>query len=174
LSTRPLSAGGRRTGPPDEPPGPTELVWLERTAWLLDDAIRVPIVNWRIGLDPLIGLIPGAGDTVAAIMAAVMLASAAKRGVPGVILARMGINIGVDYLIGLVPFVGDLGDFAFKSNRKNLELLRRHTAELRRPHWSDYLVVTGVFVALAGMFVGGIWLGAVILKAVWGFITTNP
>lgn len=137
---------------------PTELRWLERAAWLLDDAIRVPILNRRIGLDPLLGLLPGAGDTVAALMAATTLLSALKHGVPGITIARMGVNIALDYVIGLVPLLGDLGDFAFKANRRNLELLRRHALAQRKASPGDYLVVGGVALGLGALFAAGIWL----------------
>jgi hypothetical protein len=137
---------------------PTELRWLERAAWLLDDAIRVPILNRRIGLDPLLGLLPGAGDIVAALMAATTLLSALKHGVPGVTIARMGVNIALDYVIGLVPLLGDLGDFAFKANRRNLELLRRHALAQRKASPGDYLVVGGVALGLGALFAAGIWL----------------
>ena len=142
----------------------TALRWLERAAWLLDDAIRVPILNRRIGLDPLIGLIPGAGDTVAALMAATTLFSALKHGVPGVTIARMGVNIALDYLIGLVPLLGDLGDFAFKANRRNLELLRRHALVKRKASAGDYLVVGGVALGLGGLFAGSLWLMVQLLR----------
>ena len=145
-----------------------DLRWLERAAWLLDDAIRVPILNRRIGLDPLLGLFPGAGDTVAALMAATTLVSALKNGVPGITIARMGINIGVDYLIGLVPLLGDLFDFGFKANRRNLELLRRHAAVARKASPGDYLVVGGVLLGLGGLFVAGIWLIVTVLRILLG------
>ena len=142
----------------------TALRWLERAAWLLDDAIRVPVLNRRIGLDPLIGLIPGAGDTVAALMAATTLLSALKHGVPGVTIARMGVNIALDYLIGLVPLLGDLGDFAFKANRRNLELLRRDALGKRKASTGDYLVVGGVALGLGGLFAGSLWLMIQLLR----------
>ena len=144
-----------------------DLRWLERAAWLLDDAIRVPILNRRIGLDPLLGLVPGAGDTVAALMAVTTLASALRHGVPGVVVARMGINIALDYLIGLVPLLGDLGDFGFKANRRNLELLRRHAWVERRPSAGDYFVVGAVGLGLLALFAGGIWLGITAIRALW-------
>ena len=118
----------------------------------------MPILNRRIGLDPLLGLLPGAGDTVAALMAATTLLSALKHGVPGVTIARMGVNIALDYVIGLVPLLGDLGDFAFKANRRNLELLRRHALTQRKASAGDYLVVGGVALGLGALFAAGIWL----------------
>lgn len=144
-----------------------DLRWLERAAWLLDDAIRVPILNRRIGLDPLLGLIPGAGDTVAALMAFTTLTSALRHGIPGVTIARMGINIAFDYITGLVPFLGDLFDFGFKANRKNLELLRRHAVAPRKPTPGDYLVVGAVGLGLLGLFAAGIWLVVTGVRALW-------
>lgn len=146
-------------------PHPPELRWLERAAWLLDDAIRVPILNLRIGLDPLLGLIPGAGDTVAALVAVTTLGSALKHGVPGVTVARMGVNIALDYLIGLIPLLGDLADFGFKANRRNLELLRRHATAPRKPGVGDYLVVGLVGAALLSLFAAGVWLAWLGLRA---------
>lgn len=145
-----------------------ELDWLAKVAWLLDDAIRVPILGWRIGLDPLLGLIPGAGDAVAALMALSTLTAALRHGIPGITIARMGVNIALDYVIGLIPFLGDLGDFGFKSNRKNLELLRRHAASPRKASKSDYLVVAGVAAGLAALFAGGVWVMLLLVRAVLG------
>jgi PPE-repeat protein len=91
-------------------------------------------------------------------MAATTLLSALKHGVPGITIARMGVNIALDYVIGLVPLLGDLGDFAFKANRRNLELLRRHALAQRKASPGDYLVVGGVALGLGALFAAGIWL----------------
>lgn len=147
---------------------PRELDWFAQAAWLLDDAIRVPLLGWRIGLDPLLGLIPGAGDAIAALMALSTLAAALRHGIPGITIARMGVNIALDYLIGLIPVIGDLGDFGFKSNRKNLELLRRHAAAPRQASQADYLVVGGVAAGLALLFAGGVWVTVLLARAVLG------
>lgn len=92
---------------------------------LTDDAIRLPIINYRIGFDPLIGLIPGAGDTVGFVLSAYLLLEARRLGVPGNVLVRMLGNVVLDALVGAVPLVGDLFDFAFKANRRNMNLLER-------------------------------------------------
>lgn len=92
----------------------------------LDDWIPVPGTNWRIGLDGLIGLIPGVGDTVTFLVSGVVLAAAVRHRLPiGVILRMLG-NLGVDLVVGAVPVAGDLFDFAWKANRKNLQLIIRH------------------------------------------------
>lgn len=152
-------------------PPPPELVWLERAAWLLDDAFEVPILGRRIGLDPVLGLIPGGGDTVAALMSAGTLLTAVRLGTPRIVVARMGLNIGFDYLTGLIPFLGDLFDFAFKSNRRNLALLRQHATGTRQPGPADYAVVGGVILALGGLFVAGIWLWLLGMRWAIGLLT---
>ena len=103
-----------------------ELDQLEAIANRMDTMFRLPIVGVRVGLDSILGLIPGIGDTVALAPAGYIAYRAQQMGVPNHVLARMGVNIGVDWLVGLVPLVGDLFDVAFKANRKNVALLRRH------------------------------------------------
>src|SRR5262245_54496892 len=90
---------------------------LERLGWLMDDLIRVPVLGWRFGLDALIGLIPGFGDTATSLVSFYILASAVRYRVPKVTLLRMGINIAIDYLLGSLPFAGDLFDAFWKSNQ---------------------------------------------------------
>src|SRR5918992_6343141 len=88
---------------------------LERLGWLMDDLIRIPGLNWRIGLDALVGLIPGFGDTASSLVSFYILAAAVRYRVPKVTILRMALNIAIDYLVGIIPFVGDLFDFAWKS-----------------------------------------------------------
>src|SRR6267378_8438216 len=73
---------------------------LERLAWLMDDLIRVPGLGWRFGLDAVVGLIPGFGDTATSLASFYILASAVRYRVPKITLLRMGLNIGIDYLVG--------------------------------------------------------------------------
>lgn len=128
---------------------------LERLAWLLDDLIRIPVLGWRIGLDAILGLIPGIGDAATSLASIYILLSAVRFGVPKITLARMGLNIGIDYVLGAVPLVGDLFDASWKSNRRNLDLLRRHMQlpghNARRARMSDWLFVTLIAVALIGL-----------------------
>ena len=83
---------------------------LERLGWLMDDLFRVPVLGWRFGLDALIGLVPGFGDTTTALVSFYILAAAVRYKVPKVTMLRMGLNVAIDYLLGLLPFVGDLTD----------------------------------------------------------------
>ena len=109
--------------------GPEEEIALQRVARLaywLDDRFRIPGTRRRVGLDGLLGLIPGFGDTATTLIAAYVVFEAARLGVPKTMLARMLANIGVDFAVGLVPLVGDLADLAWKANRRNARMLRDH------------------------------------------------
>lgn len=113
---------------------------------------RVPVLGWRFGLDALVGLIPGLGDTSTSLVSFYILVAAVRYRVPKITLLRMGLNIGIDYLIGLVPVVGDVADAWWKSNRMNLDLLRKRAtvtaAEARSGRASDWLFVSAIIVVL--------------------------
>ena len=96
---------------------------LKRLAWLLDSAIRIPGTSFRIGLDGLIGLIPGIGDLVAGAASSYILLHAVRLGAPMAITLRMAMNILFEAVIGVIPVVGDIFDFAFKANLRNVQLL---------------------------------------------------
>jgi hypothetical protein len=120
----------------------------------------IPIGRWSIGLDPLIGMIPGIGDLIGALISMVIVARAVQAGIPRVAVARMLANIAVDTLVGSIPLFGDAFDFAFKSNLKNLKiyeesLLDRRASAVR--HWwffgMLFLVIAAGFAAIAaGLF----------------------
>ena len=128
---------------------------LERLSWLMDDLFRVPVLGWRFGLDALIGLVPGFGDTATSLVSFYILAAAVRYRVPKVTLARMGLNIAFDYIAGSLPFVGDLADAAWKSNHKNLDLLKKRATvsaeEARSGRLSDWLFVGGMILGLIAL-----------------------
>ena len=121
----------------------------------MDDLFRVPVLGWRFGLDPLIGLIPGLGDTGTALVSFYILAAAVRHGVPKITLLRMGMNIGFDYLLGSLPVVGDVADAWWKSNQKNVALLRKRATvsaeEARAGRVSDWIFVGGIIVGLVAL-----------------------
>lgn len=135
---------------------------LQRLAWLLDNAIPIPFTRYRIGLDPLIGLIPGLGDALGAGMSGWIVLEAARFGVSKSVLLRMLVNIAIDTAIGAIPGAGDLFDFAWKSDQMNLKLLRRHLEgpEGARRASRRFLLVLGVAMLLlmVGVTVGAIFL----------------
>lgn len=131
---------------------------LERLSWLMDDLIRVPGLGWRFGLDAIVGLIPGFGDTATSLVSFYILVAAVRYRVPKVTLLRMGMNIGIDYLVGSLPLVGDLFDAWWKSNQMNVELLRKRAtvsaSEARQGTLSDWLFVGLIILLLAGLLIG--------------------
>lgn len=103
--------------------------WAERLVTLLDDAIRIPGTDVKIGLDPILGLIPGVGDVVTGGSAAALLLLALKERIPTLAIGRMVVNIAIDTLVGAIPVVGDAFDFVFRSNRQNLDIIRRYKSD---------------------------------------------
>lgn len=103
-----------------------ELRRLESLADWLDSRFRIPGTDIRFGLDGILGLFPGIGDSVLALPSAYLIMTAHKMGVSRFTLSRMVLNTGLDWLIGLIPLVGDLFDIGFKANRRNVALLRQH------------------------------------------------
>jgi len=97
---------------------------LERFARWSDDVFRIPGTSWRIGLEPLVGLIPGVGDAAGLIVAAYVPAEAWRLGAPWRLIGHMAATIAVDALVGTVPLLGDVFDAGFKANRRNVDALR--------------------------------------------------
>src|ERR671939_1474353 len=139
---------------------------LEHLSYLMDGLFRIPGTGWRIGLDAIVGLIPGVGDFATTAVSLYILAAGVRYRVPKVTLLRMAVNIGIDYLVGSIPVVGDLFDAAWKSNQMNVELLKRRAAvtpeEAARGRASDWLflavIVAGLLVLLAGTVALSLWL----------------
>jgi hypothetical protein len=102
---------------------------LAKLAYWLDGWFRIPGTNWRMGLDGLVGLIPGVGDGITTALAAYIVLEAHRLGVPKTMLIRMIRNVAIDGLVGTIPLIGDLFDFRWKANRKNILLLNEHFAK---------------------------------------------
>jgi hypothetical protein len=102
------------------------LARLESLARVLDTAIRIPGLGIRLGADALIGLAPGIGDAVTALLAGWIVYQAHRLGAPRRLLVKMLGNVAVDGLVGAVPLVGDAFDVLWRANRRNVRLLREH------------------------------------------------
>ena len=98
---------------------------VRKVSWLMDSCIRLP-GGFRIGLDGLIGLVPGIGDAVGALFTLGVFASALHHKAPLSTLVKIALNMLVDLTLGAIPVVGDVFDFFFKSNKRSLALLERH------------------------------------------------
>ena len=121
---------------------------LRNISSLLDSAFVVPGTEFRIGLDPILGLVPGLGDLVSPLFAIALLWHSRDLGIPRVIQLRMIFNVTIDAFVGLLPVAGDVFDFAWKANDRNIVLLERHAYEYRRPSSGDWLFVSGMILLL--------------------------
>jgi len=129
---------------------------------VFDELIRIPGTNMRIGLDPLLGLLPGGGDLVGGAVSAYAILAAARLGAPASVILRMGLNILLDTIVGAVPLLGDLFDASWKANRKNVNLLERYVEAPAQAKRSSMAVVVGVLavvlLAIIGVAAGTVWL----------------
>lgn len=134
-------------------------------AFIMDDVVRVPGTKFRFGLDPVIGLIPGIGDTSSALVSAFALIQAVRLGVPKILLTRMALNILVNEVVGVIPVIGDAFSFWFKSNARNYEIIKTHRLGASVARRSDWLFVIGVLVIVFVVVVVGIAISFLILGA---------
>jgi len=110
-----------------------QLVKLENLAKLMDARFNLPFLPMPIGLDTIVGLVPGIGDTISLAVAGSIVAGTRRLGVPKHLLAAMCANIFVDWLIGLIPIIGDLFDMGWQGNMKNVHIARRYL----EAHWEE-------------------------------------
>ncbi|MEJ7617121.1 MAG: DUF4112 domain-containing protein [Pyrinomonadaceae bacterium] len=153
-------------------PSPIEVErGLDQLSHLMDGLFRIPGTGWRIGLDALVGFIPGVGDTASSLVSFYILAAGVRYRVPKATLLRMGLNLGIDYVVGAIPFVGDIFDVWWKSNQKNVELLRRRAtvsaAEARHGRASDWLFLGVIVLILAAILIGSITFSILALRYVF-------
>lgn len=134
---------------------------IERLEFLLDEIFCVPGTQIRFGIDGIVGLVPVAGDVLAGLLSMFIPLAAWVRGVPYVAIARMAVNLGIGVLAGSIPLAGDAFDIAWKANRRNYRLLRRHLGQPRQHTWRDWAFL----LLLATMM--GLVLATPILLVVW-------
>lgn len=138
------------------------LNWL---AWLMDNSIIVPGTNFRVGLDSIIGLIPGVGDALGALISSYIMAEAARLGAPKTTLLRMGFNVAIESLIGIIPLFGDLFDMAWKSNQRNVKLLANYVDNPRRSSNNSRVFVVILTILLIILVFGLVLLGFFVVRA---------
>src|SRR5688572_2743378 len=127
-------------------------------ARLLDSAIAIPGTNFRVGLDALIGLVPGLGDFAGAAMSGYIVLAAARLGAPKPVLFRMILNVAIDGIVGSVPVLGDLFDAGWRSNTRNTALLDRHLASPAEARKGSVGVMVGVAALLVLLAIGAVVL----------------
>ncbi|PRY48895.1 uncharacterized protein DUF4112 [Arcticibacter pallidicorallinus] len=126
------------------------LIWVERLARLLDNQFRIPGTKFRFGLDPILNLVPVLGDMSGFLLSTAMFATILKHGISPKLAILMALNIIVDTVIGAIPLIGNIFDFYYKSNVRNMRLLREHYEEGRHQGsgWGLIAVILLVFFAV--------------------------
>ncbi len=124
---------------------------VEAIARWFDYAFELP-GGFRFGLAGIIGLIPGIGDVIDALVSLYIIVRAIQLGIARVAITRMLVNVGIEALAGAVPFIGDLFDIAFKANRRNYQILRSHISQPERQRNHDWLfLIATVVVVIASI-----------------------
>lgn len=125
-------------------------------AVLMDRLIRIPGVQKRLGLNPILDLVPGFGDIATAVISVSVILYGIRRGIPKILLGRMALNVLINEVVGIIPVVGSIFAFWFTANTRNYELLRAHLDTPRRSTKGDKIFVglilaLVIFVILAGI-----------------------
>ncbi len=154
--------GGRASDP--------RLDRLRRLAALLDDAFEIPGTGFRVGLDPLIGLVPGIGDLAGGLLGAYVLLAAWRLGAPASVLVRMVTNLGIDVVVGVLPLAGDVADAAWKANTRNVRVLERWMATPTRTERASLAVVAGLAFGVIAAGAGLAWAAWRILAWAYGVV----
>ena len=143
---------------------------LRRLSHLLDNAIPIPGTGYRIGIDPILGLLPGSGDTLAGALGAYIVVEAARMGVSRQVVGEMVGNIIFDSLVGIVPVLGDIFDVGWKANVRNIALLEKNLHLTQDNRSSDRLFLIGLIFLLTVIVLGFATLTFMIVSWLWNTI----
>jgi hypothetical protein len=135
---------------------------IGRVTHVLDELVSVPGTPIKVGLDPVIGVIPIAGDALAALVGVWVILEASRFGIPRVVLGRMVANLVVDLGVGAIPLIGDAYDLFFRSNSRNLDLFRRHALDPGASTRGELAFLVGLVVLAIGL----LWLVATLIGAI--------
>ena len=140
---------------------------INRVAWLLDNSIPIPGLKFRIGIDALIGLLPGVGDVIGVLLSGYIVREAARAGLPTSVLARMILNVAIEGVVGMIPLAGDVFDAVWKANQRNAALLDAYLENPRRAMKSSRTVVFGVIAALAVLLIATSVAAILVARWIW-------
>ncbi len=129
---------------------------------IMDRLIKIPGLKKRLGLNPIVDLVPGFGDIAAAVISVSVLGYGIRRGVPKILLGRMALNVLINEVVGLVPVVGSIFAFWFTANTRNYELIRAHLDTPSRSTKSDKIFV-GLIMALVVLVIVGSAIGTFLI-----------
>jgi hypothetical protein len=146
------------------------LTTLRQIARVMDDAVRVPGTDFRIGLDAILGLFPGLGDVAGGLTTAYTIVVAQQMGAPKAVLLRMLWNVLVDTVVGSVPVLGDVFDAAYRANRRNVNLVEKYSLAPTETERSSKGFVAVLLIGLALIVIGGITVTYLLVRALWQLI----
>ena len=135
-----------------------KLLRLKLLSERLDDSIKIPGTNQKIGIDAIIGIIPILGDFIGAIFSTYILYSGIKMGVSSKIVKKMAINIAIEFIIGSIPIIGDIFDALWKANKRNVELIEEATLENQENYRLNYLIMSSLIIIILGLIL--VFLGS--------------
>ncbi len=144
----------------------------EFLAKILDTTVKIPGTPFYVGLDPLLGLIPGIGDMIANLIGAVILILAARLRVPQIVITRMSLNLLINGTIGAIPILGDLFSIWFRSHARNAELLRRAATQPYQETQQARLYVAGIIGGTVVLLVLAIAAVLWVVVKLWAAIIT--
>jgi hypothetical protein len=136
---------------------------MRQLAWLMDESIPIPLLGMRIGVDGLLGLVPGVGDLISAGISSYIIRQAHLLGVPRIVLLRMAFNTAVDFAIGTAPFLGDLFDFAWKANMRNVRLVLDYLENPGQAQRAGWLAISGMLAGIALLGAALVWAVSALL-----------
>ena len=140
---------------------------LARLAWLLDSSIPLPGTRFRIGIDAILGLVPGLGDLAGVLLSSYIVREAARVGAPPSVLTRMAFNVAVEGLVGVVPFAGDVFDAVWKANQRNYALLEAHLQDPQRTVKSSRMFVAMLIAGLVVFIVLTAAAAILVVRLLW-------
>ncbi len=143
---------------------PQRLARLRQLGQLLDNSIPIPGTRFRVGLDAIIGLVPGVGDLVGGALSLYIVMQAARLGVPRPLLARMGWNVAMETVVGGIPLFGDLFDAGYKANLRNLALIQQHVDQPVKAKRASVRFAALLAVGLLLLLAGAVALGVVLVR----------
>lgn len=146
------------------------LAVADMLAKVLDTTVRIPGTSWYIGLDPLLGLIPGIGDVIANLIGTIILGLATRLQLPRIVLARMSLNLLINGTVGAVPILGDLFSVWFRSHTRNAALLREAAMKPDRETHADWFYVVGIIGGTASLLLLTIAFVVWLVFKLWAMI----
>lgn len=136
----------------------------------MDNSIRLP-TGHRVGLDGLIGFIPGVGDLFGAAISSYFIVTAVRMDVPKSVIGRMGANILIETALGAIPLLGDIFDLAYKANARNYQLLERYFEAPKKTRRSSMAVVGGSIIGVLAVLGTGLFLAVGFMLLLWRLLT---